>query len=876
MPQLIPIALTAGGYATAAYVASTALVVYGAYKGYQQSKDAKKAFQSSLSDRKVMIRSADTPRSIVYGRQRISGPIIYARGAKSDADPYVWLVIALSAAHKINSIDEVYFGDTPLGALDAFGDVTGGAFARVVTHTWTQQGVVPSNNIISLFARPGVTEPIQLQRVVAAVTSSQAVDLTTGEDLNEVPVGILGNTQITFPSPGAAGRKYSVTYTYTFIKKHIRVYKRLGLNIGELPPAELVNTSGGEWTYNCIGVQVPLLYVRLDPDYDVFPNGLENISALVRGKDDIYDWRTAQRGYSVNAFMCAADYAVNEVGVTIEDINASLAVAHSNICDEVIPINAKQQRRWTSPGVSIVETVTTQTRYTADCALSTDVRPVENLSVLLGAMDGSAVFSGGQCDMRAGAYEEPEIVLTGADVVGEWSVEPRPPRPDVFNSVRGRFIDPDNSWVLHDYPPYISAFYAAQDGGREITAEIDLPATIDAERAQRLAKQVLHKARAGLTFSGQFNLGAVRLSPEQTVRLSIQQLGFDEKVFRIKQYRDLGGGRVSLSLKEDAEPLYDWAFDEATSPDPAPNTTLPNPRIVQGIFGLTVTSGIGDAAFDQNGQVIPQARISWLAVTDMLVLYGGRIEVQWKRAQENSWRTHIAEPRDIQHIIPVGRGEVLVVQARAVNSLGVTGAWSIIKHVVVDAPTPHITSSNFIKNARLIWEGTATNFPEWKRWRIPNGGSLVDGGSFGAYQNTTIHVQTGLLAIGAGAGGVGDIWYAESSPMSCKPGERLVSFVDTYGSGVLASFLQIVFYTNGDAGIAQDISTGMLVSPVVVFQTFGQPRVLSAFGVVPANAAYMRLRVGYQVRSTSSQFNITRPYIGVALQGQITLPPWIP
>ena len=200
MPQVVPSLLYAAGYVSAAYAAGAAIVVYGAYKGRQQRKDANRAYQTALSDRKVMIRSADSPRAVVYGQQRISGPIIYARGPKSDDDPYVWIVIALAAKHKLHAIDEIYFGDTPIGPINAFGDVTGGAFARVVTESATQQGVVPSNNVVSLSARPGTREPIQLQTVVAAVTSSQAQNIAIGDDpgtdVTEVPVGILDRKSV--------------------------------------------------------------------------------------------------------------------------------------------------------------------------------------------------------------------------------------------------------------------------------------------------------------------------------------------------------------------------------------------------------------------------------------------------------------------------------------------------------------------------------------------------------------------------------------------------------------------------------------------------------------------------------------------------------
>jgi len=64
---------------------------------------------SSLSDRSQMVRNPISARSIVYGKTRVSGTIVYlsTTGTKNE---YLHIVLTL-AGHEVEAIDEVYFND---------------------------------------------------------------------------------------------------------------------------------------------------------------------------------------------------------------------------------------------------------------------------------------------------------------------------------------------------------------------------------------------------------------------------------------------------------------------------------------------------------------------------------------------------------------------------------------------------------------------------------------------------------------------------------------------------------------------------------------------------------------------------------------------
>lgn len=64
---------------------------------------------SSLSDRSQMVRSPISARTIVYGRMRVSGTIVYlsTTGTKNE---FLHIVVTL-AGHEVEAIDEIYFND---------------------------------------------------------------------------------------------------------------------------------------------------------------------------------------------------------------------------------------------------------------------------------------------------------------------------------------------------------------------------------------------------------------------------------------------------------------------------------------------------------------------------------------------------------------------------------------------------------------------------------------------------------------------------------------------------------------------------------------------------------------------------------------------
>jgi hypothetical protein len=77
---------------------------------------------SSLSERSQMVRSPIAARSIIYGRSRVSGTLVYI-STTGTRNEFLNLVVTL-AGHEVEAIDEIYFNDelVPLTGTNNFPD----------------------------------------------------------------------------------------------------------------------------------------------------------------------------------------------------------------------------------------------------------------------------------------------------------------------------------------------------------------------------------------------------------------------------------------------------------------------------------------------------------------------------------------------------------------------------------------------------------------------------------------------------------------------------------------------------------------------------------------------------------------------------------
>ncbi|MFE8033850.1 phage tail protein [Thiohalocapsa marina] len=677
------LASNVGAWAASAFVFvwnyATYVIAFGTMYASSQSqkRKAERAARDALRDRTVMVRSSEAPQNVVYGRARVSGPIAYAVTSGQDKE-FLHLVVVL-AGHEIDAIEEVWLNDEPLGTLDANGWVQDGTYAKVRTQTDTQGFTVPSNRVLTLSKTPA---------------SILSVAIVSGDGFSyfATPYTSSGAT-VTLTDTSTVGWQCLVTYTWNDASNSfVRVKRFLGVAAGSRD-TDLETASDGAWTSNHLGKNVARVHLTLKYDQDVFPSGIPNVSAVVRGKK-VLDPRTGVTAWSSNPALCVRDYLTSGAGFGAgsAEIDATAVATAANICDELVNYDATN----------------THARYSCDGAFTLDASRREILEDLLGSMVGTAVFSGGKWVIRAGAYVTPTLDLDDGDLAdGSVQVQARTGRRELFNAVRGQFVDPTQKYAVVDFPPYASSTFAAEDGGETVHQDIQLPFTADTYRAQRIAKLVLFRARQALIMAATWKLPAYALQPSDTVRLTVARYGWTNKVFRVVEREYVHPHQVKLTLQEEASAVYAWNFSEAVAPDPAPNTDLPDPRSVAAITGLTVSSGAAEFRRLSDGSVTPLARVAWDTVGNVSVLDGGAIELKWKRAFETTWNLIELPGDSSEYSLATSAGEIVNVAVRAKNGALVRGEWAFVTHTVsADAPATSASATggsgaNLLRNAGM-------------------------------------------------------------------------------------------------------------------------------------------------------------------------------
>lgn len=612
------------------------------------------AYNASLKDREVMIRSAIAPRRVVLGRDRISGPVIYAQSTGTKGE-FLHLVIALAHGQS-DAIEEVWFNDVLLPAPDGSGYINSGEFAS---------NVVTSRNTEVTTAGTTLTLP----QVASKVTSVSYVGTYVDLDGQRTSTLLTGWTH-TPPSAtvsGVVAGTYWVNYETTVSTPLVRIKKHLGA-AGQVADADLVAESGGKWTAAHVGAGVTYLYVRLEYNQDVWGQiGIPNISAVVRGALP-FDPRTGLSPWTDNAALLAAHWLRHPLGLAADsaDVPSSELLAEANICDETIELDA---------GGTL-----TQPRYVFNGSFATDESPRDVLEDILTSMAGTAIWVQGRWLLRAGAYRTPAATLNEDALAGtSVSIVPRASRSELFNAVRVTHRDGTQAWAEVQAPLVTNAGYEAEDGGRQLVRSISLPGEMDTWRAQRLGKIMLERARQSVTVQLSTNLKGYNLLPTDNVPLSLARYGWSGKVFEVRQRTYDPMGALQYTLVETAAGVWAWNYGEATVGDLAPNTTLPNPYSKPAaLTGLAVDAGPSYILRGPGGQLTARALVVWDATTDVFVLSGGRIDVQWKRTSAAEWQ---ATPRvdgdQTQTILsPMPDGDAILVRVRAVNASGRASAWT--------------------------------------------------------------------------------------------------------------------------------------------------------------------------------------------------------
>lgn len=538
----------------------------------------------AAQDRRQMVRSAVEPRQLVYGRARVSGPLVYASSSGED-QRFLHLVVPL-AGHRIHAVRAVWINET-------------------------------------------------------RVDASQ-IDL--GQN------GLVGQGPLTG-------------------KARIRWHRGDQLTADPL----LVAESADGWSEAHVLRGVAYLYVRLEYDPDVYPNGIQNIGAEIEGQDAILDPRSGTTAYTPNTALCILDYLRSGDGLACADdeIDWASFVAAANICDEAVQVDAAG---------------TLHNRYHIGAAFGLDRAPISIIEDMLAACAGTLVYVAGRYRLHVGAYDPPTDTLTASDLAGSIELVTKPPRRERFNSVRGTFIDPARSYQAADFPPVSDAAAIAEDG-EVIWTDLELPAVNNGPRAQRLAQMALRRHRESLVLRAPVQYRGLRYAVWQTLSVTLAEFGWAAKVFRITGWSfEPASGVVTLTLAEESAFSYAWQWEAANALGPAPDTALVSPFAVPAPGALTVAE---ELALAPNGRgITSQAVLTWTAPAHPFVR---GYEVQRRHGPGGEWQT-VATTQGERRVVIADLAEGLYLWRVRAVTIAARGAWAEVQGriggLLTAPPTP--------------------------------------------------------------------------------------------------------------------------------------------------------------------------------------------
>lgn len=314
----------------------------------------------------------------------------------------------------------------------------------------------------------------------------------------------------------------------------------------ETANATFVSECGGKWTSAHKGNGIAAIYMKAEMSDEVVQAGFCTPSAIIDGKDDIYDPRDETTKYTANGALVYYDWmqlAREEGGFGLypEEVpDDDYISAIANVCDE---------------------TVDGEARYQLDALIVTGAAPSEIRDAMVVNMAGSRTYAGGREIMRPGYWVPPSGTLHEDDLAGPITVSPWLTGDASANEVQGSYVSPEDNYQGAPVPTQrIEAADVKQ-------ISIDLGMVTSVKRAVRILRIMLGRAQCEKTVVWPMNIAGLKQKALDVVQLATSRYGLSNYAFVVSGWRFSPEWGVTFGLREENEDIY--ADAAVTIPDAA-------------------------------------------------------------------------------------------------------------------------------------------------------------------------------------------------------------------------------------------------------------------------------------------------------------------
>lgn len=694
MPQIIPAIAAFVGYAVQtvafagaywlAYYATEAAIFYGISRALTP-KSSLGSIRAQATE--VNVRDPAAPRSIAYGRRKLSG-VLYPVGTSGANNDYLHMLL-LVAGHECHELGDIYFNDE-IVPLDGSGNATGryAGFVRIKKHLGTYNQTVDTDLQTDLGATYWPNAMKLGGIAYFYIRLKHSADLYGG-GMPEFYCMVKGR-KIWDPRDGAQSATDPTTWTYSANAALVLLDWLRGV--------PMRSTVVGTPVVRNFGLRA------LDAEIDA--------ASVIEAANICDEGVTLGTTVTAGAFVVGRRYIIATVGTT--DFTAIGALAN------IVGIGFGATGAGTGTGTAD----DVESRYEAHGILPTNTLAGDGIDAIKSAMVGDCVYISGLWTIRAGAYRTPTVTITDSDLRGAlMGVQIKPARRELVNGVKGVYISETNNWLPSDFPPVTNGTYYTQDGER-LWRDIELPFTVSNATAQRIAKILLERSRQTIAFTAKCKLTAMQNQVTDVLSLTHARFGWSAKTFEVQTFafvveNDSGAPylAVDLGLRETASGVFDWAAGEETTVDLAPNTNLPGAFSVAAVSGLTLLTDSTTVIVQPDGTIQPSIKVSWTVAADIHVTSGGWAEIEYKKTTDSNYTVwgQVRGDQTFDFITNVKIGVAYDVRVRFRNNIDVAGAYSTATSaaVVGDTVTPNPATS-LVATAKpgfidLNWQPSTSN-----------------------------------------------------------------------------------------------------------------------------------------------------------------------
>lgn len=448
---------------------------------------------------------------------------------------------------------------------------------------------------------------------------------------------------------------------------YIEVYKHYGTEDQEVD--SLLRTRVGDdvnapdWGTNHRLRGIAYLYIRMKFDQEVFPDGIPEITATIKGKK-VFDPRrgSAAPVWSDNPALCLRDYLTNSsygLGEPDANIDDTFVTTAANRCEETPTV------------IEADDSTIGGDFFSCNGAFTTDLPPIDVIEGLLSSMAGLCWYSQNKWKIKAADYTAPTLTLDESNLIGPITVSTRHSRRDNFNGVRGTFRGPNTNWQVTDFPPVENTDFVTADNGQESWVDIPLPFTHNSSAARRIGRIVLEQNRQQLSVEGTFNLEAFQLQVGDVVGITNSRFGWTAKEFEVTSW-SFGVGDdltlpITMTLRETAASVYDEVDDGIVYEQD--NTTLTSPFTVE---TPSLQTPVVSNRLQADGSSVEEILYTWTVDIPEDIAY---YEFEWKLSADSNYNVQIVN--GLQYLVsPAANNTSYDARVRAVNHLGVKSAYS--------------------------------------------------------------------------------------------------------------------------------------------------------------------------------------------------------